>query len=158
MEIEFRVLTVAEYPVAEGFKRATVLEVMGDERLFDVWFPAERTHAMFLQKLQAFDPAGCVLVVVDGAVAGHLDMAIRFTEDRPVGHLNNIYLKPEFRRRGLAEVMMAHAYGFFRKHGADWATLKTSPQRPTLVAFYEQHGWRKVGDAEHRMVVMGREI
>lgn len=139
----------------EQFKRDTVQAVMGDAALFDVWFPAERSYASYLERCRALDPASCVLVNVDGAVAGALHLNVH---DNGNGHLNNIYLKPEWRGKGVGERMMAYAEAFFKKHGCRRAYLKTHPDATKVVAFYKRMGWQFESITPQGMVEMSGKI
>lgn len=158
-QIEFRPLTVDDYALAEQFKRGTVLAAMGDERLFEVWFPAERPYSVLLARAQAFDPASCVFIEVDGVAVGGVHLFVRENADGGRdGHVNNIFLLPEWRGKGLGEKLDGYAMAFFRRHGVTWAGLRTNPLQPKVVAFYQRMGWRLMGEAEEGMVWMGRDV
>lgn len=155
MEIIFRPMREADFALAERFKRATVIAAMGEDTLFETWFPPERSYRMFLESMLAFDPESCGILHVDGTVAGSVEMRL-FSNGQ--GHLTNIYLEPEWRGRGLGEVLDGYAMAFFRKHGADYATLRTNPKQPKVVAFYERLGWRPKEIVKFGMMEMGKDV
>lgn len=155
MELEFRVLQVEEYGLAEQFKRATALDATGRDDLFDTWFPPEWSYAKFLARMQAFDPESCVLALVNGKPVGHLDLRIK--EDG-TGYLNNIYLKPEWRGQRLGDQMDAYAMRFFAKHGTVRAALRTMPSAHKVVAYYERLGWVQERMCDDGMVWMEKDV
>lgn len=104
---------------------------------------------------QADDPLSCVLAWKDGVAVGHVHVFIR-KDGR--GFLNNIYLLPEWRGRGLGDQLDAYAMGFFKRHGVRQAVLRTNPEKGKLVAFYKRVGWRLGEMSEHGLVWMEREI
>lgn len=156
MKLTFRPITEAEFEQATAMKRATALAAMGNTTLFDTWFTAEAPFDNHLKKLLAFDPASCVFALLDNEIVGHLHLMI--VEDGSCGYLNDIYLKPEHRGRGLGEQLHAYTMEFFRKHGVGRAMLRTNPEQPKLVAFYERMGWVLGAPAPHGMVWMGQTL
>lgn len=159
-------MTAADYGLAEAFKRATVVAVTGSEDLFGVWFtqercpsgPPERPYAALLVRDQGFDPEACAFLEVDRVPVGAVHLVVRMTESGLVGHVNNYYLAPEWRGRGLGERLDGYAMGFFAKHGVEWATLRTDPKVAKLIGFYERMGWRVTGEAERGDVWMGKAV
>jgi GNAT superfamily N-acetyltransferase len=155
-QLTFRPITETDFAQAEAMKRATVMAATGDPTLFDQWFTAERPLDVHLRKLMAFDPASCVFALLDNEIVGHLHLMI--VEDGTCGYLNDIYLKPEHRGRGLGEQLHAYSMDFFNKHGVSRATLRTNPAQPKLVAFYERMGWELGAPASFGLVWMGRTL
>lgn len=155
MDIRFRSLRPEDYALSETFKRATVVDAAGREDLFDVWFPPERSFAAFLRELQAFDPASCAQMLVDGAVVGEITLNL-MKDGR--GKLNNIYLRPEWRGKKLGDAMDAYAMAFFRRHGITEAALRTNPANTKLVGFYLRMGWQMGAMSDHGMVWMTKAV
>lgn len=154
-KVTFKPLTVDEYPIAERFKRATVMDAMGDGSLFDGWFPVERSYASVLAATQAKDPAASVLAWLDGVAVGQVDLRFK---DNGMGHLANIYLVPELRGRGLGDQLDQYAVDFFKVRGVDKMSLKTNPKQPKVVAFYERRGWKMTVEDGYGFVWMMKDI
>ena len=144
-----------EYALAERYKRATVAAATGDDTLFERWFTPDRPYAAFVADIQAFDPGGYVLAWHRGAAIGQMEMKLRKDGS---GMLNNIYLLPEWRGKGLGADMNAHAMAFFRKHGAVRAALRTNPGNTKLITFYTRMGWELGNLCDNGMVWMGRAV
>lgn len=156
--LKFRPITRDDYELAQEFRRATVLAATGDETAFDTWFPPEKPYSVMLDTLRAFDEAACVFVEINDIPVGQLDLRIDMTDDQPAGYVSSIYLMPEWRGQGIGELMEGYAVGFFRKHGADWASLRTNPKQDKVMEFYQKLGWEVVGEARFGMVVMAKGL
>ncbi|NGN41203.1 GNAT family N-acetyltransferase [Mesorhizobium sp. CGMCC 1.15528] len=104
----------------------------GEEGPFDVWWPKVSNDA-------EFDPALCFLVF-DGderLVAA----ALCWTS----AYLKDLAVRPEARRRGLAEALLCQVFGTFRARGAAYVDLKTDlVKNPDAVRLYERMGMRRV--------------
>ena len=74
------------------------------------------------------DAWGLVAEAADGAAIGFAEIAVRKyangCDTRPVAFLEGVWVKPQFRRRGIGERLIAHAETFlvargFRELGSD---------------------------------------
>ncbi len=156
MKLTFRPITETDFVQAEAMKRATVMAAMGDTNLFDRWFNHDYPFENHLKKLIDFDPASCVFALLDNEIVGHLHLMI--VEEGTCGYLNDIYLKPEHRGRGLGEQLHAYTMDFFQKHGVNRAMLRTNPAQAKLIAFYERMGWVLGAPSSFGLVWMGRTL
>jgi GNAT superfamily N-acetyltransferase len=154
-KLEFRPVTEAEHALATEFKRLTAVDATGSDAAFYGWFPPEKPYADLIKRTQEQDLGSCVLVWKAGEAIGHVHVFVRKDGE---GKLNNIYLKPQWRGKGLGAQLNAYAIEYLRRHGAKIVRLKTNPQQPKLVDFYQRMGWRLGELDEHGMVWMEREI
>ena len=104
----------------------------GEEGPFDTWWQKVSNDA-------EFEPALCLLVF-DGE--GQLvAAALCWTS----AYLKDLAVRPEARRRGLAEALLCHVFGTFQARGAAHVDLKTDlVKNPDAVRLYERMGMRRV--------------
>ncbi|MEI5680842.1 MULTISPECIES: GNAT family N-acetyltransferase [unclassified Mesorhizobium] len=104
----------------------------GEEGPFDTWWQKVSND-------DEFDPALCFLVF-DGderLVAA----ALCWTS----AYLKDLAVRPEARRRGLAEALLCQVFGTFQARGAAHLDLKTGlVKNPDAVRLYERMGMRRV--------------
>jgi GNAT superfamily N-acetyltransferase len=131
------------------------VDAVGDDGLFDTWFPATRTYESFVREMQRFDPTACSVVLAEGKIIGHVDLRIM---DDGRGLLTNIYLLPEWRGKGLGAQVDAFAVGFFKKHAVQEMALRTNPKNAKLVDYYTRQGWVLGPAASFGMVWMGKVV
>lgn len=84
-----------------------------------------------------------VAEIAPGSLAGfvHLLPSISTLAMRPIWILEDLFVAPEFRRRGIAEGLMLHAEAFARETGAERMTLSTAHDNHTAQALYRKAGW-----------------
>ncbi len=104
----------------------------GEEGPFDAWWQKVSNDA-------EFDPALCFLAFDgDGRLVG---AALCWTG----GYLKDLAVRPEARRRGLAEALLRQVFGTFRARGAAHVDLKTDlVKNRDAVRLYERMGMRRV--------------
>jgi GNAT superfamily N-acetyltransferase len=110
-------------------------------------------------------PAGLFLVAeVDGEPAGcgawrrHVE-----GEDPTVVEVKRVYVAPRFRRRGLAQVLVAALEGSARRSGYSSVVLNSGDRQPEALALYEALGYTPVPGyglyaGEAGAVFLGRRI
>ena len=78
-----------------------------------------------------------------GRLAGfvHLMPSTNTLAMRPIWLLEDLYVEPEFRRQGLAEVLVTHAEAFARQTGAERLTLSTAHNNHPAQSLYRKLGW-----------------
>jgi aminoglycoside 6'-N-acetyltransferase I len=93
-------------------------------------WPSEpaQAHAEWIDTILTSDTAWGFMADTDGGTVGFAEIAIRSyangCETHPVAFLEGIWVKPEFRRRGIGRQLLAHAEVFlaargFRELGSD---------------------------------------
>jgi len=146
-----RQLTPDELPKAAEMRRLMVLEL--DDEDYDLAYPGwrERFATFFGDHLHAGDGAFFV-VEHDGAIIGTSAVYLVKTHrtqtlGRPSAYICHVYVRPEWRRRGLARALTSAAVDWARARGCEVVRLRTSNMgRPV----YEGLGFRKTDELELR--------
>jgi ribosomal protein S18 acetylase RimI-like enzyme len=73
----------------------------------------------------------------------HLMPSISTVAMRPMWLLEDLYVAPAARRKGVAAALMAHAEKFARETGAERLTLATAHDNRTAQSLYKQMGYVK---------------
>ncbi|MGZ4164047.1 MAG: GNAT family N-acetyltransferase [Tumebacillaceae bacterium] len=95
-------------------------------------------------KAEAF-PEGFLFAEVDGDVIGELVLRMIPYEERTIGYVSLIYLKPDYRGQGYSQEMFAHAEKLFREHGLSEYHLRVSVNNDRAIRFYEKQGMINLG-------------
>jgi ribosomal protein S18 acetylase RimI-like enzyme len=61
----------------------------------------------------------------------------------PFAWIHDLYVKPEYRRRGVASILMAEAERFARRERAQWLRLGVLDRNEPARRFYVRHGFRE---------------
>ena len=103
-------------------------------------FSAPWTEAMLEEEL--FNDTASFLVAEgeDGSVLGYAGLHVVLDE----GYIDNIAVRPEFRRQGIAEALLGVFLRFGEAHLA-FLTLEVRPSNTAAVALYEKHGFAEAG-------------
>ncbi|MGA8302681.1 MAG: GNAT family N-acetyltransferase [Thermoplasmata archaeon] len=121
-----------------------VLLLFGAYREFYERKPDPDRERTFL--LERLDRDECVIFVAESG-----RRAIGFTllyplfsslSLRPTWVLNDLYVLPEHRRRGVAARLLIEAREFARATGAEYLTLETARENPAQ-RLYEAEGWKR---------------
>ena len=148
---QLRQVSTDELPKAAEMRRLMVLEIDGED--YDERYPGwrERFKAFFGGHLQAGDGAFFV-IERDGAIIGTSAVYLLGTHRsrilaRPSAYICNVYVRPEWRRRGLARALTTAAVDWSRARGCEVVRLRTSKVgRPV----YEGLGFCKTDELELR--------
>ena len=96
------------------------------------------TREMYLADLENEDVSYCYLARDEhGQVVGFCSVW-RVAEEL---HVNNLAVKPEFRRRGVATALLKHALGEGARFGARRATLEVRRSNDAARLLYERFGF-----------------
>src|SRR5690606_32175400 len=98
-----------------------------------------------LAQLMADASLGAVLLVdVDGACVGYVVLGWCFSIEQGGRHalLDELYLEPAARGRGLGGVLLERACDWARQHGAEVARLEVNRHNPRAKALYLRAGFR----------------
>lgn len=140
--VDCRAGGVAEYPVVAQLRQEMGIEWDEDydamspgwREKFAAYFAA-RQEAGMAQLFLAYDddaPVGCVIV----SIAEHYRRYVFGTE---TGYVNAVYVRPAYRRRGIARELMQAAINWCRERGCTGVRLRTSDEGRVL---YEALGFR----------------
>ncbi|NBB31580.1 N-acetyltransferase [Cellulophaga sp. BC115SP] len=90
-----------------------------------------------------------VLEESSGALAGFTQLYPVFSTLKleAVWLLNDMFVMPDFRKGGVASLLIDAAWKYTQETGAAWLTLKTGIENTKAQALYEKLGFRK--DEEH---------
>jgi ribosomal protein S18 acetylase RimI-like enzyme len=85
----------------------------------------------------SFEPATCFLAIAEGRLAG---VALCWRE----GVVKDLAVAPSWRRRGIGEALLRHAFRVFFERGLSEIQLKVRADNPTgAVLLYERVGMRR---------------
>ncbi len=76
----------------------------------------------------------------DGEVLGYAGLHVILDE----GYIDNVAVRPEYRRQGVADRLLDVFCRFGQAHLA-FLTLEVRPSNTAAVALYEKHGFREAG-------------
>ena len=85
---------------------------------------------------------GIFVLDVDRELAGFVWVAIRMDLQGPYGSIDQVYLKPDYRRRGLGSLLMEAAHRYLQEQGIDLARLYVTAENRDAVRLYERLGYR----------------
>lgn len=91
-------------------------------------------------------PEGFLLVEVEGETIGELVLRILPYENRTIGYVSLIYLKPAYRGKGYSQAMFAHAEQLFHNKGVSEYHLRVSVINDRAISFYKKQGLTSVGE------------
>jgi len=103
-------------------------------------YPAESRHGFPVDQLlregvpffvmhQDGLPAGCGGVKLFG---------------KAYGEIKRMYVRPQFRGRGLGKLMLNHLAGHARQQGVAVLRLETGIYQPEAIGLYERYGFRRI--------------
>lgn len=99
-------------------------------------FPSPWTSTMFLEEMGRI--GGCYVVAVsDGEVIGYTGV-IQMGED---GHITNLAVQPEWRRKGVAKRMLLTMFDCARQNGLDKLTLEVRQSNASAQELYLKFGF-----------------
>lgn len=61
----------------------------------------------------------------------------------PAGEVKRLYVRPAFRRRGIAERLLEALERFASSRGVQWLYLDTTDELQAALAFYDRHGYAR---------------
>jgi putative acetyltransferase len=103
-------------------------------------YPSESRHGFSVQKLIA-ESVAFFVVRVDGAPAGCAGIKLFSVE---YGEVKRMYVRPEFRKLGLARLLLDHLSDHARKHGIDKLRLETGIHQHAAIRLYEHVGFQRI--------------
>ena len=103
-------------------------------------YPSASRHGFSVQKLIA-DAVAFFVVREDGEAAGCGGIKLFGTE---YGEIKRMYVRPQFRGRGLARLMLDHLTAYARSQGIGILRLETGIHQRAAIRLYEQVGFRRI--------------
>ena len=88
------------------------------------------------------DPSCLYLAAVEGgALAGYIGVQTVLDE----GYINNVAVRPEYRRRGVASALISLLMELGRENGLAFLTLEVRESNGAAIALYKKLGFSPVG-------------
>ena len=103
-------------------------------------FSVPWTDAMLRMQLQP-DSHVFLTAEADGAVVGYVGMLYVLDE----GYISNVAVRPDHRRRGIAEALLAALEARGRALMLSFLTLEVRERNAAAIALYEKRGYRIAG-------------
>ena len=103
-------------------------------------FSVPWTDAMLRMQLQP-DSHVFLTAETDGAVVGYVGMLYVLDE----GYISNVAVRPDHRRRGIAEALLAALEARGRALMLSFLTLEVRERNAAAIALYEKRGYRIAG-------------
>jgi GNAT superfamily N-acetyltransferase len=111
------------------------------QRDLSAMYQKEGPVHLFDPKEVAIPPGFFVVARVDGKAVGC--GAVRPLEG-PVGEVKRVFVKPEFRPKGIAARIITLLEKPSLQNGFKTLRLETGTRQPELIALYESRGYRKI--------------
>ncbi len=99
------------------------------------------TEQMLYDELESLNSSCIVAVDGDRRVLGYASLTVAADE----GYVNNIAVRRELRRQGLASDLLGVFLRFAQARKLAFLTLEVRPSNLAAIALYEKHGFRQVG-------------
>ena len=104
-------------------------------------YPAGSGYGLSVQRLMEAKVAFFVLRC-DGQPAGCGGLQLFGSE---YGEVKRLYVRPQFRGRGLSKAIMKHLERYARERGLPLLRLETGIHQPEAIGLYEHLGYRRIG-------------
>lgn len=126
---------------AESPDTAEVNALIGElDALLEPLYPRESRHGLSVDLLISEAVAFFVLRV-DGAPAGCVGIQLVGTR---YGEIKRLYVRPQFRGRGLSRVLLNRVEDHSRTNGVHLVRLETGILQKEAIALYERTGYRRI--------------
>jgi ribosomal protein S18 acetylase RimI-like enzyme len=109
---------------------------------------SELTRAYVKDKIdKSIAGEGLVLVAQDKDIVGFLTCTITDRNDpnweiRKIGHIGGVYVTPEYRRRGIAAVLMKEAFEWMKNREVEYVELNVVVQNAAGIAAWTALGFK----------------
>ena len=103
-------------------------------------YPSESRHGYSVDKLLG-EGVAFFVVREDGVVAGCGGVQLYGTE---YGELKRMYVRPEFRGRGLGKLTLSHLIHYARGQGVGLLRLETGIYQKEAIGLYEASGFQRI--------------
>ena len=122
------------------FRRDTYLVSFGSYSEFES--EEDSYKERMTERLNYLPEGNCHLLVQD-KIIGQTEM--KLLPDTEIGYVSLLYLAPEYRGKGLGELLHKHAIKVFSALEKSTIQLSVSKSNRQALAFYAKHGWRNLG-------------
>jgi ribosomal protein S18 acetylase RimI-like enzyme len=87
------------------------------------------------------DPHSCIFLAYDAANPVGCILYRPLQQLDSAGEVKRLYVRPAFRKRGIAERLLQELEQFASAQHAQWLYLDTTDDLKAAIAFYERHGY-----------------
>jgi ribosomal protein S18 acetylase RimI-like enzyme len=110
------------------------------ENQFDPLYPRESRHGYSVEKLLR-EGVAFFVIREQGSPAGCGGVQLYGTE---YGELKRMYVRPQFRGRGLGKAMLDHLAAFASEQGVRLLRLETGIYQERAIRLYERYGFERI--------------
>jgi len=128
-------LTIRSVTIAEAEDARSLIE----EYYEAVQVIARDDRAQILHYIS--DPESCILLAYDGPDPVGCILYRPLLHLGPAGEVKRLYVRPDFRQRGIADKLLQALEQFASTQHAQWLYLDTTDDLKAAIAFYERHGY-----------------
>jgi len=114
--------------------------IMELEAILAPGYPAESRHGLSVDRLLA-EAVPFFLLRSDGVPASCGGVQLVGAE---YGEIKRMYVRPQFRGRGFAKMMLDHLAAHARAHGVALLRLETGIHQREAIGLYERMGFRRI--------------
>jgi GNAT superfamily N-acetyltransferase len=114
--------------------------IMELEALLEPLYPRESRHGFSVEKLMAQNVA-FFLLRAQGTPAGCGGVLLVGSE---YGEIKRMYVRPPFRGRGYAKLLLDHLAQYAQSHTVSLLRLETGIHQPEAIALYERQGFYRI--------------
>lgn len=123
-------------------------------------FPTPWSENIFREEIQS-PLCSCLVAAIDGRIVGYIDFSVVWDEV----HVRNIAVRPDYRKKGIASILIVHMITETSKKGARWATLEVRRSNIGAIGLYEKFGFILTGvrplyyrDTEEDALIMWKDL
>jgi GNAT superfamily N-acetyltransferase len=128
--------------VADGTQVATVAALLDTfNREYGTPTPGPSVLAARLERLLASGDVVALLTGEPAVAVALMTLRPNVWYDGPVALLDELYVTPALRRRGMGSALLASAEKVARQHGAELMEINVDGQDVDARRFYERHGY-----------------
>ncbi|MDA8194659.1 MAG: GNAT family N-acetyltransferase [Thermaerobacter sp.] len=104
-------------------------------------FLADQAQRLRIAARRPFEN-GIFVLADEAALAGFIWVSVRSDLQGPYGSVDQVYLWPLYRHRGLGVLLMDAAHAYIRQQGLELARLYVTRDNDDAVRLYERQGYR----------------
>jgi putative acetyltransferase len=114
--------------------------IMELEASLDPFYPRESRHGLSIERLIS-EAVPFFVLRCEGVAAGCGGVQLF---NREYGEIKRMYIRPQFRGRGFAKLMLNHLSDYVRSHDIPLLRLETGIHQHEAISLYERVGFRRI--------------
>lgn len=146
MEFTIRKATENDFDIIQALNAALFAEDEANDDAIDTHWPMSVEGVEYYMK-SLMDPRKLVLIAEDRGTGKPIGYLIISSENKwrwrrvKTGELENMYVIPSLRRRGIGKALVGRAKEWAKTHGAERIYVSSYARNNTARAFYESAGF-----------------